>query len=117
MKKLIVIAAVLLFAACNDYDDFDFTGTVIDYEECSGSSLGYAVSLTSPDSIGGDYRTRYGETFSNVVVIYGSDRMLQEDAKISGRIYLDPNFSKTECSISYTDNDVPEAVFTKLKVE
>ena len=117
MKKIIILASVLFLAACNNYDDFDFTGTVVDYEECMGSNFGYAVSLTSPDTIGGDYHARDGETYNNVVVIYGADRILKANANISGRIYLDPNFSKTECSIHYTDNDVPEAVFTKLKVE
>ncbi|MBO4244755.1 MAG: hypothetical protein J5882_06865 [Bacteroidales bacterium] len=118
MKRIItLISSVLLFAACNNHDDFDFTGTVIDYEECVGSSFGYAVSLTSPDTIGGDYHARDGENYQNVVVIYGADRLLQANSKISGRIYLAPYFSKTECNIHYTDNDVPEAVFTKLKVE
>lgn len=118
MNKIItLLSSVLLLAACNSYDDFDFTGTVVDYEECMGSSIGYAVSLTSPDTIGGNYNARDGETYGNVVVIYGADRILKANSSISGRIYLDPNFSKTECSIHYTDNDVPEAVFTKLKVE
>ena len=117
MKRFIIIAAAMLFAACNNYEDFEFTGKVVDYEQCTSGSIGYAVSLTSPDTIGGEYTTRERETYQNVVVIYGVDRMLQANSNISGRIYLDPNFSKTECSFHYTDRDVPEAVFTKLKVE
>ena len=117
MKKIVFISAIMLFAACNNYEDFDFTGKVIDYEECTGSSFGYAVTLTSPDTIGGDYHTRDGKDYQNVVVIYGADRILKANSNISGRIYLDPNFSKTECTWHYTDRNVPEAVFTKLKVE
>ena len=116
MKKLIIIAAIFLSAACNNYEDFEFTGQVVDYEQCDGSSLGYAVTLTSPDTIGGEYHTRDGEIYQNVVVIYGADRLLKEDQIISGRIYLDPNYSKSECTWHYTDWEVPEAVFTKLKV-
>lgn len=108
----------MLLTGCVEHDDFDFTGTVVDYEECNGiSEMGYAVALSSPSDIGGEYTTRTATTYENVVVIYGADRMLKENAKISGRIYIDNNFSKTTCSIHYTDNDVPEAVFTKLSVE
>ena len=117
MKKALLFSVVLLFAACNNYDDFEFTGKVIDYEECTGSEFGYAVSLSSPDTIGGDYTNRDGEEYKNVVVVYGSDRLLKRNNLISGRIYLDPNYSHAECTWHYTDRDVPEAVFTKLKVE
>lgn len=111
------LAAILLLAACSNHDDFEFTGTVVDYEQCDGSSFGYAVSLTSPDTIGGDYQSTDGNIYHNVLVIYGADRLLKANSTISGRIYLDPNYSRTECSFHYTDRDVPEAVFTKLKVE
>ena len=118
MKKTILFSIIILFfAACDHYDDFEFTGTVVDYEECTGSSFGYAVALTSPDSIGGDYRNRDGEDCHNVVVIYGADRMLKKNKNISGRIYLSPKYSQSECTWRYTDRDVPEAVFTKLEVE
>ena len=116
-KTLIIAAAIVCFAACKHHDDFEFTGKVIDYEQCTGSDFGYAVSLTSPDTIGGDYTNRDGEDYRNVVVIYGANRLLKKDNNISGRIYLDPNYSRTECTWHYTDRDVPEAVFTKLKVE
>ena len=117
-KKIIAAAALLLLAACSNYEDFEFTGKVVYYEICNGiSDLGYAVTLSAPDSIGGEYTTRERGTYQNVVVIYGADRLLKANSNISGRIYLDPNFSKAECSIHYTDRDVPEAVFTKLKVD
>ncbi len=120
MKKTLLLSllSLLTFVACEHHDDFDFTGTVVDYEVCNSIyDVGYAVALTSPDSIGGSYTTSDQKVFENVVVIYGSDRMLHGDDHISGRIYLDPNYSKTGCNYRYTDNDVPEAVFTKLKVD
>jgi hypothetical protein len=117
MKKILIITTALFFAACNNYDDFEFTGKVIDYEQCDGASLGYAVTLTSPDTLGGEYHTHSGNIYNNVIVIYGADRLLKENDNISGRIYLDPNYSKSECTWHYTDWEVPEAVFTKLKVD
>ena len=123
MKKIIhefkyfaiIVTLMALCTACTDHDDFPFSGTVVDYEICTGiSSLGYAVCLTSPDTIGGRYTTQYNEVYDNVVVIYGADRMFHENETISGRIYLDHNYSKSECSYHREREDVPEAVFTKI---
>ena len=116
MKKLLLIISIMLLASsCIDHDEFDFAGTVVDYEECNGiSELGYAVSLSSPDSIGKDYITRDGVTYHNVVVCYKANRMLRPNEKIKGSIYLDPKYSRTECYFHF-DRDVPEAVFTKVE--
>lgn len=115
MKKLLLIPFLMLAFGCKNYDDFAFSGVVVDYEMCQSMfNMGYAVMLTSPDTIGGTYITQEGKTYENVVVIYGSDRLLHPNDSISGRIYLDPLFSKTECNYHY-DRDVPEAVFTELK--
>ena len=115
MKKSILILACCILSGCVHYDDFDFTGIVVDFEYCQGAyELGYAVSLMTPDTIGGDYLTQDGDNYKHVVVIYGSDRLLHPGDSIGGRIYLDPNYSKTTCNYHY-DRDVPEAVFTKLK--
>ena len=49
-----------IFASCQNYDDFEFTGTVIDYEECTViPDLGYAIALTTPDSIGAHYTIKF----------------------------------------------------------
>ncbi|MBQ1409134.1 MAG: hypothetical protein IIY87_05195 [Bacteroidales bacterium] len=115
---VIILAVVAMFAGCKEYDDFDFAGTVVDYEECNGiSEMGYAIELSSPDTLGGDYTTHSGKEYHNVVVVYGSDRLLKENSKVSGRIYIDNDYSRSTCNYHYTDRDVPEAVFTKLKVE
>lgn len=116
MKKLLLIPVFLLaFGACIDHDDFDIVGKVVDYEPCqSAYEVGYAVSLSSPDTIGKRYQTQGGKWYDNVVMVYGADRLLHPGDSISGRIYLDPNFSKTECMYHF-DRDVPEAVFTRIK--
>lgn len=115
MRKVIFFFSVILLASCVKHDDFAITGTVVDYEICNGiSEMGYAIEISSPDSIGGDYTTRTGDNYRNVIVVYGADRILKENAHINARIYWDKNYSKTTCSRHYTDRDVPEAVFTKI---
>lgn len=116
MKKILLLAGLALMASsCVDHDDFAFSGTVVDYEECTSMfDFGYAIALTSPDSIGSDYVTRTGETYKNVVVAYGADRILKEDEQLSGRMYLDPNYSRTECNYHY-DREAPDARFTELE--
>ena len=117
MKHCIIIAlASLLYVGCNNYEDLEFTGIVVDYQECTGiTDLGYAIKLSAPDTIGGEYMTRDTVLYNNVVVVFGADRFLHKGDNVSGRIYLDPNYSKTECYYHYNQN-VPEARFTKLKV-
>ena len=124
MKKTLLLPIMLLalaFAGCKDnYDDFEFSGTVVAMETCTSmNDLGYAVSLSNPTDIGGDYKVSENETHHNVVVVYRADRMLKNHDHISGRIYLDPNHSKALCNYNYrsTTGDVPEACFTQLKVE
>lgn len=120
VKYCVAITTVMLFSAlitsCEKHDDFDFVGKVIYYEECSMGygSFGYVIQLTTPDDIGGDY-TLGTTTYKNVIVAYGSDRQLYENDNVSGKMYLDPNYSKTSCDYHY-NRDCPEAVFTKLKV-
>ena len=119
MKKRILALALscCLAAACTDYDDFEFTGTVVDCESCIGlTEFGYVVSLSAPDTIGGSYLTTSGVTTTNTIFIYGADRLLKEGNRITGRIYLDPNYSKATCHYHYPDRDLPEAVFTKLEL-
>ena len=121
-KALLTIAASLLcLMGCNHYDDFSFSGTVIDAETCTDlQNLGYVVELSSPSDMGGDYLAADTIVHHNVVVIYGSDRMLRVGNRIEGKIYIDNNYSKSTCSYHYSgrriNGDVPEACFTKLKV-
>ncbi len=124
MKKTFpLIAALLLLAAgCNNYDDFEFSGTVIDAETCTNlQNLGYVVELDSPSDMGGDYLAADTMVHHHVAIIYGSDRMLRVGDRIEGKIYIDNNYSKSTCTYHYesrrVNNDVPEACFTKLRVK
>lgn len=116
MKKWVLISLLAVsLGACIDHDDFDIVGTVVDYEPCqSAYEVGYAINLRSPDTVGGRYLTQEGKCYDHVVVVYGADRLLHPGDSISGRIYLDPKFSKTQCMYHF-EREAPEAVFTKLK--
>ncbi len=120
MKKILFLAAtLLLLTACKHKDDFAFSGTVIDYEYCtSDSDIGFAVQLQSPDTLGGTYHTFTNEKYENVIVIFGNTKRIYNGDRISGRIYLDPNYSEAYCNYHYRDSrgDVPEAVFTELTI-
>lgn len=116
MKKISsLLPLLLLFTGCVDHDDFSITGTVVDYEMCNGvTELGYAIAVSSPDSIGEDYTARDGDTYHNVVVCYGADRQLHPNDNIKGKIYWDNKYSRSHCSY-HIDREAPEAVFTDLK--
>ena len=116
-KHLFFAITALLFTSCENVDDFPFEGTVIGYEICTSlQDLGYLVNLDYPENIGGEF-TSSGETFSNVLVVYQANYLLRDRDRISGTIYLDENYAKSYCNRKKTDRDVPEAVFTSLKVE
>lgn len=122
MKRILMLtAALLLLVACQTKhdDEFEFEGKVIDYEICSGySDVGYAVQLSRPDSVGGNYYASDSVTHPNVVVVYRADRLLRHGQEIKGKIYFNPNYSDAECNYHYrqTTGDVPEACFSKLEV-
>lgn len=121
MKKLFLALPLLLaLSACHKHnDEFEFSGIVVDYELCTSlQDLGYAVQITSSDTIGRTYLTQTGQHVPNVIVIYNSDRMLRNQDSISGRIYFDPGHSKGNCNYQYreTSGDIPEACFTQVKV-
>ncbi len=114
------LIAILLLAAlavsCDNYEDFEFSGQVVYYEECTQApNLGYIIVLDSPDSVGGPYVVDGVTLFNNAVVVYGADRLLAEGDRVKGRIYLDPKYSKTECWIHY-NREAVEARFTKLEI-
>lgn len=112
-----LLPAALVLGGCIHYDDFEFTGTVIDYEFCSSyTDYGYAIQLSSPDTIGGTYTTQNGDVFNNVVVLYQSPLLLKHNQHVSGRMFLDPKYSKTECNWHY-DRDTPEGRITDVKVD
>jgi len=123
MKRFAFFSTLLLLlASCNKVDEIDFRGTVIDTRECTASyvkpDLGYLVSLTTPDSLGGDYTTQDGITHHNVVILYAPDRLVYRNDKIRGTFYFDDQYSLANCSIHWNDIDnIPIGVFTSISVD
>lgn len=125
MRKVCFVFIALLtsigMGSCiNNYDDFDFVGTVIDVEMCTQMpDIGLAIQLDSPDSVGGRYYATDGKYYNNTVVVYRPDRIAPVSTRLSGRIALDPNYSKSMCNYHWREStgDVPEAIFTKMVIE
>lgn len=115
IKLLLLGLSCLCTSACNNYDDIEFVGVVVDYLECQSMyDVGYVVHIISPDTIGADYMTRDDTICHNAVIAYRSDRLLHAKDKIGGRFFFDPKYSRSECYYHF-DHNVPEVVFTKLK--
>ena len=122
MKKRVIILSLLLVgalltAACRHYEDFEFSGTVVEREMCNSiQDMGYIIALDSPDSIGKPYAMNDTLTYPNCIVAYNADRILKKNNHVSGRIYYDLNHSKAECTYHF-DRDLPETCFSKLQVD
>ena len=125
MKKLLLIPLIALaFSACNNYDDFAISGTIIAIEQCTTTfDVGYAVQIDdSIGNIGGDYRyvsSTTDTTFHNVIVIYRPDRIIQKGSHITGRAFWEEKYSKAYCNYHYRSStgEVPEACFSKLEID
>ena len=130
MKKIIYIAiasvVAMAFTACNNYDDFDFTGTVVGFDYCESSTqdFAYLVALDSPENTGVTAMMENGAVFDNVVIAYQSPRLLKNNMKITGTIYINNNYNKAHCAwhptfLSPDSTEritLPQVVFTSLKV-
>ncbi len=123
MKKLLLILAItpLLLVGCGKPDNvFDFSGTMVDYLECtmqytslSEFDYGMVLSLDTPDSIGKDYTDQTGEKFHNCIILYRTKARFKIGEKVSGSMYLDEKYSKAYCQIHY-HYDLPEGVCYSL---
>ena len=123
MKKTLLTVAIipLLFMGCSKPDNvFDFSGTMVDYLECTGpfvsiSEMDYGLVLTldTPDSIGKDYTDPTGEKFHNCVILYRTKARFKIGEKVSGTMYLDDKYSKAYCQFHY-ELDLPEGVCYSL---
>ena len=120
-SKLLFTATVAFAAAsCQKHPEIDFAGTVINIRQCTGSFLdnnvGYIVQLDYPDSIGGTLTTNEG-TASGLIVLYDPNRVIHVDEHIHGSFYLDDKYSRSNCSVHYSEIDLPEGVFTRVNVD
>ena len=119
-RTLLALALVATAAACQKHPEIDFAGTVIDIRPCTGSYLdnnvGYIVKLDYPDSIGGTITNDEG-TATGLIVLYEPGRVIHLDNHIHGSFYLDDKYSKANCSLHYSELELPEGVFTRVSVD
>ena len=97
MKKTLIILMIIPFLLCGckkRVDTFKFDGTVVGVANCSLASasisefdIGYVVSLTVPDSIGGVFTDPSGKKYSNCVVIYRTRARYYVEDRIKGMAF------------------------------
>lgn len=115
------IAIALLFAGCAKHPEIEFAGTVTGVRQCTSASfldqsVGYMVQLDYPDSIGATITTDEG-TATGVIVLYEPPRRIMLHDHIHGTFYLDDKYSRSNCSLHYTDFELPEGVFLRVDVD
>ncbi len=126
MKKtlsflLLSSSLLLLLAGCGEHEGtFDFSGTAIYRLECtlptqsiSEQDFGYILELTTPEDIGADYYDADGNVHHNCVILYRTHNLFYDGDAVSGRMYLDPDYSKAICAY-HAHLDIPEGVCEKL---
>ncbi len=122
MKKIILLLLIpLLLCGCKKrVDDFAFKGKVVGYVQCSGMvssisefDMGYVIALDTPESIGGDYTFTEKKVYHNCVILYHTRSRLQNDETISGRMYLDDQYSAAYCNFHF-ETGLPEGVCLSL---
>lgn len=117
---LLMLMAAMAVTACSKVDEIAFSGTIVDTRECTASylepNLGYVVALSSPDSIGRPY-TVGNVTYPNAVILYEPDRLIYRNDRVHGSFYLDDKYSRANCSLHWTDMNLPEGVFLEVTVD
>ena len=76
--------------------------------------IGYVVSLTVPDSIGGVFTDPSGKKYSNCVVIYRTRARYYVEDRIKGTMYLDDQYSAAYCTY-HVHLNIPEGVCYTLE--
>ena len=107
--KHYVFSSLLLAAtltSCAKHDEVSFRGTVVNIEYCASqdiqSNAGFYTALETPEATGATF-------------IFGR---IQHGNRISGKFYLDNNYSRTNCSLHiHADDYLPQGVFTKVNVD
>ena len=101
-------------------EDFAFSGVAIDRVECtmmtqsiSEQDWGFVIELTTPSDIGGDYYDAQSNVHHNCVLLYRTRYNFVENDKVSGRMYLDDEYSKSYCAY-HSRLGLPEGVCSQL---
>ena len=120
MKKILLVVAVmtLIFTGCKKRTDvIRFEGVVVDGYNCtmqtasiSEMDYGYVVALSTPDSIGAQYKSSNGNTYPHCVLMYRTKYRFKEQETISGTMYLDDDYDDAYCTYHYDNLGLPEAV-------
>lgn len=112
---------LLLLVSCVKHEEYEFSGRVLWMRDCTGSYLdanaGYVVQLEYPENIGTTIRNADGDTLKNLIVLYEPTRRVYVDDHIHGTFYLDDKYSRSNCTLHYTDYTLTEGVFTKTVVD
>ena len=127
MKKTLSVLVFSFYlsvflAGCGEHEGtFDFSGKAIYRLECtmptqsiSEQDFGYILELTNPSDIGADYTDGDGTVHHNCVILYRTHTQFEENDIVSGRMYLDEDYSNAICSYHYTRLGLPEGVCEKL---
>lgn len=118
---LYAVSTLLLASSCVDHDEMEFKGKVLYIRDCTGSfmdaSAGFVVQLEYPEGVGGEIIDDAGKPMNNIIVLYEPTCRVYADDKIHGTFYLDPKYSRANCTLHYDDYDLPEGVMTKTVVD
>lgn len=118
-SNFLIPIVLLMLVSCVRHDEMEFRGKVIDVRQCALSYLdqnpGYMVQLEYPEGVGGTINDEEN-TADNIVVLYEPDRHIMVGDIVYGSFYLDPKYSKANCSVHW-DYDLPEGVFTKVRTD
>ena len=111
----------MFVTGCKKPDNvFDFSGTMVDYLECTMPSVGISdfdyglvLSLDKPDSVGKPFTNIYGDKYENCVILYRTKSRYMIDDKVSGSMYFSDKYSDAYCQIHHR-LDLPEGVCYSL---
>ena len=124
MRKTMAIAlatACMTLMSCVEHEEVAFDGIVVGGRNCSPTlfdqNMGYIIQLTYPQDVGGSITNENGQKMENLVVLYEPDRLIRVDDHIRGSFYLDDKYSRANCALHYSEIDLPEGVFTQVRVD
>ena len=116
-----LLAIAILLVSCTKHEEIGFSGTVVNIEYCATqdiqSNAGFYTALETPEGTGGTF-IHGADTFQNVVILYEPGRQIQHGNHISGKFYMDNDYSRANCSLHiHADDELPQGVFTRVHVD
>lgn len=111
-----LLFAVAVFTSCKkDYEEVNFSGTVVGCTMCNTKTMGYVIELSSPEHYGKELAFE-GETYHNAVVAYESPKQLRDEQKVSGVMYKTEGYGAINCTMlyDYNSNNVQEVILLDI---